>query len=392
MPARPLRTPSPKSLLVGVGLFAIAGCSSSSATTVAVTHPTMIEVAPTSFLGDVLCAPDGPGLKRYVATLFDTNYVGQGGSGGAGAVGSSGAGPAGGEFQLPSSTPAACRAAVGFGYVVAGRRYRYEVDGFDTDDVRPRALGSREMVDSDGKLVIPQWHAECGGDPDPDGTVIPVENTIVASGACGRPFVADVGAASSVTIKLSSLLGPLRCGEGDGDVDHFEISFAPSEGETQVQRVSCASDAQAVFTELASGARFSASVTAFSVDGTSPLAGAACSARTRPAANVNAECGALSQTGTLRVDLPAALSLLGLACDTKALKRLEIRVPGADTPQIVTPPACEQPFDHGFAPGTAALTVTALDAALAELGTVTCHAEVTPGALVGASCELNRAN
>ena len=38
----------------------------------------MIEVAPDEFLGDVPCAKDGPGLKLYVATLFDIDRVADG--------------------------------------------------------------------------------------------------------------------------------------------------------------------------------------------------------------------------------------------------------------------------------------------------------------------------
>jgi hypothetical protein len=397
MLARLPRTLRPLSRLVGVGLFAVAGCSSSAADTVAVTHPTMIEVAPASFSGDVACSPDGRGLKRYVATLFDINYVSPDSSGGTGGSSANEAGgsSAGGEFQLPSSSPVSCRAPVGFGYVVAGRRYRFEVDGFDTEDVRPRALGSREMSDSQNKLVTPKWQAKCGGSPDPDSTVIAVDSTIVQSSDCGQPFAADVAATSSLTIKLSSLLGELRCGGRPGEVDHFEVSLARTGAEPEVQSVPCAADARATFDELAAGETLSASVTAFSADAESAFAGASCSARTLPAANVDATCTALNQTGTLRVDLPAALSLLELSCDARSLTRLEIRVPGDDAPQIITPPACLQPFDRGFGPGAAALTVTAMSgttAPLTELGSVTCHAEVTPGALVSASCTLNTAN
>src|SRR6478609_8243073 len=141
----------PTSFLVGAGLVAYAGCSTSSATTVAVTHQTMIEVSPDDFLGNVPCATEGPGLKRYVATLFDLNIVG-GASGAAGSSASAGTDSTSGgsavaaPFQLPSSTPTPCVAAVGFGYVTPGRRYEVQIDGFDTDDLRPRAVGSRQMM------------------------------------------------------------------------------------------------------------------------------------------------------------------------------------------------------------------------------------------------------
>lgn len=391
MLARPLRSLRPMLCVVGAALSVIAGCSSSDVTTTAVTHPTMIEVPPESFLGDVPCSPNGPGLKRYVATLFDINYVaadGSGGTGGSGgATGAAGTG-SGGEFRLPSSGPTQCRASVGFGRIIAQRRYRVEVDGYDTDDLRPRALGAREMTDSAGNLVEPKWRAVC------TNPATAVDVTVVQFDGClaSDQFQVDAAIPSSVTLDLASLLGSLRCGNGEGEVDHFEVSATIADGEPEIRTVPCTTDARTTFEELAPDVRLSAYVTAFSADGSSAFAGASCSARTAKAANVDATCGALSQTGTLRVDLSGALSLLELTCSESSLSRLEIRVPGSEAPQVVTPPACLQPFDYGFAPGAAALTVTALDGARAELGSVTCHAEVTPGALVSASCEPNRAN
>jgi hypothetical protein len=180
-------------LLAGAGLIAFAGCSSSAATTVLVTHPTMIAVTPQSFLGNVACASDGPGFKRYVATLFDTNhtYGGVGGEAGDAMLppepetfaGAGGAGSV--PFQLPSSLPTSCLAGVGFGYVVAGRSYRVEIDGYDTDDIVPRASGSRDMVatppqdmpDEPTPLVAPTWSARCD-------RAIAVDITVVNADHC----------------------------------------------------------------------------------------------------------------------------------------------------------------------------------------------------------------
>src|SRR3954469_23353084 len=93
-------------LVAGAGLIAFAGCSSTAATTVPVTHPTMIEVSPDDFLGDVPCSSSGAGLKRYVAPLIDTNqtFGGIGGEGGQGSeTGPASEGGAPDWFQLPSS-------------------------------------------------------------------------------------------------------------------------------------------------------------------------------------------------------------------------------------------------------------------------------------------------
>lgn len=392
MLARQLRAPRPTSFWVGAGLFVLLGCSSSGTTSTAVTHPTMIEVTPESFLGGVPCSPDGPGLKRYVATLFDANRVGLVGTGGTASIGpddNAGGSDDQPHFQLPSSTPTQCRASVGFGNVVSGRYYDVEIDGYDTNDVQPRALGSRYMVARDGRApVTPRWRAKCK-------STLAVDLTIVGAYDC-ETFEVDPSAAGSVTIPLGALLGALRCGQEPGEVDHFEVSLSVPDGdEPEARTVPCTADARAVYEGLAPNQSLSAQVTAFSADGTSPLAGAGCSVGTRADANVAATCGALNQTGTLRVDLAMALAELDLSCSSPELNRLEIRIPGVEQPQTITPAGCIQPFDRGFAAGSAALTVSVLGGTsgmLEELGSLTCHGEVTPGQLSSAECEANLAN
>jgi len=206
MPVRQLISMRFASLLGGAGLIAFAGCSSTAATTVPVTHPTMIEVSPEDFLGNVPCSDGGPGLKRYVATLIDTHQTfggigGEGGEGGAdSAAGADSAGgvdagqvPAAGgapdRFQLPSSGPTPCLAAVGFGFVVTARHYHVKIDGYDTDDLAPRASGARQMVspapteaEPVTPLIAPRWTAHCD-------RAVAVDLTIVRADHC-TPFSA----------------------------------------------------------------------------------------------------------------------------------------------------------------------------------------------------------
>ncbi len=213
-----LRSLRPACFVLGAALLAYAGCSSSGSTTIPVTHPTMIEVAPASFLGGVPCTESGPGLQTYVATLYDANDTGEGGAGGESASNAAagapieatggagtpieGAGGAGGdgnddapvrdaftrlrgatpsdEFELPSSTPAPCSASVGFGYVVPGRRYEVLIEGYDTTDIQPRALGSHQMVaksNPTGPLLESRWKAYCE-------RAIPVDSIIVIADRC----------------------------------------------------------------------------------------------------------------------------------------------------------------------------------------------------------------
>jgi len=92
----------------------------------------------------------------------------------------------------------------------------------------------------------------------------------------------------------------------------------------------------------------------------------------------------------LRVDLRGALGLLSLSCTASDVSDVRLQLPGETEAQSFAPPACLQPFEHGFAPGTQVVSVTALKGDQ-QLGPVTCHGDVAPGKLVAATCELNPA-
>jgi hypothetical protein len=389
MLARQFRSLRPACPLVGFALLSFAGCSSSGTASPAVTHPTMIEVAPEDFLGDVPCS-EGPGLKRYVATLIDTDYVAQGGASGVDRATDAEAGGAPMAFQLPSSRPTPCLAGVGFGLVVPGRHYDVKIDGYDTDDLAPRANGSRQMVSPApapaaeqpvSALLTPRWSAHCED-------AIAIDSTIVRALHC-TPFTPlDAGALGSVRVPLSALVGGLVCGDQPGQIDHFEVTLDAGDGVMRVGSVPCAVDAEVVYDELAPRVRVSAYVTAFSVSSGEAFAGATCDAFTLPEASVDADCGALSQVGTLRVDLQALLQQLSLACSASSIATLTVDVPDEDQAQSIAPPECLQPFDHGFAPGPAVVNVTVQpqDASQAPSSRA-CHAQVLPGRLALAVCD-----
>jgi len=397
-------------LVAGAGLMAFAGCSSTAATSVPVTHPTMIEVSPDDFLGEVPCSSSGSGLKRYVATLIDTNQT-FGGIGGEGGQGSeTGPASAGGDdagkavaaagapdwFQLPSSLPTPCLSAVGFGFVVATRNYHVKIDGYDSDDLAPRASGARQMVSpapTEARpvtpLIAPRWTAHCD-------RAIAVDSTIVRADHC-TPFSAAAGVATgALRVQLGRLLGNLECGGKPGEVEQLNVSIDLGSGDKRVQlsqSVACSPTAEALFSNLPARQHVSVYITAQSASadaGQPPLAGAICDGNTLPDATVDTACSSLSVLGTLRVDLQAALSQLSLSCTATDVTDVEVQVAGADKPQSFRPPACLQPFDHGFSAGTQVVVVTASKDET-ELGTWSCHGDVAPGTLVTATCELNPA-
>jgi len=375
------RSVRPALLVVGAGLLAYVGCSSGGTSSVSVTHPTLIEVSPEIFLGDVPCSTSGPGLKRFVATLYDLN--------GADAVG--GAPPEdrdsalqqelqGGvpseQFQLPSSPPTPCGRAVGFGYVVPGRHYQVRIDGYDTE-VEARALGSREMTDlATGKLATAPWHAACY-------RAVAVESTVVSASLCDTFVTRELVSTGSVRIPLANLLGDLECGEGPGQVDHFEVAL---EGAIDSQTVPCSADAEAVFTGRQPGTA-RAAVTAFDKGGTEPLAASNCDANVVADSQADARCARLTTQGTLQIDLQSLLSGLGLSCSVASVRTISVDVTGKSVD--VSPPGCLQPFQQGV-PATLERTDAdvVITPATGDALRVACHAEqVAPAQIAAATCD-----
>ena len=388
------------SMLAASGLMVWAGCSSSGVAEVGVSHPTMIAVAPETFLGDVPCGEQGNGLQRYVATLTDVTAridAAAGGAGGEGDVAAPNGGQsdgAGGEgdFTLPSSHPVPCLSGIGFGFVVPGRHYAMRIEGYDTTALAPRAPGSPAMVTAapdaspetiaSAPAVAPLWSATC------DATTA-VSVTVVQVAHCSKfqPPAGDT-LPSELRIPTAALLGGLECGDEPGQVERLSVSVSFPKEAARVLDVACGEDA--IFADVPARVRASAYVSAFGADSTQAFAGASCDALTLPSASVTASCAKLSSVGTLRVPLVDALAVAGLSCNAATLSNVLVNVPGEPAPRSFPPPDCLQPFDHGFAAGAAAVTVTVLNGK-EELASLTCHAEVAPGSLVVAICDQNEA-
>jgi hypothetical protein len=390
--------------LLGAGWIGPLACSSDPATTTGVTHPTMIEVLPADFLGDLPCGEQPGAVRRYVATLFDVTEQ-LGGAGGEGNIGlpeseatAGGQGGASvgapvvvapgkcGGFQLPSSRPVSCLAGVGFGYVVNGRHYCAEIDAYDSDQVQPRGSGSRQMVAadagdsappaSDAPKVEPAWQALCRQATAATATIVPVRDCDVLS---PQP---DAGAPGELRVETAALLGELSCGGEPGEVERVvvELELDDYMGNRRLE-VACG-DAT-VYAALPPGRLLSLYVSAFEAGSTQAFAGAECHALAKPGTSVNATCSSLSQVGTLRVDLPAALEALGLECDEASVS--DVLVNAAGTEQRLPPPDCLQPFDHGFAAGVGSVTVTVTPAS-GEPQALNCTNVVAPGRVVVADC------
>lgn len=390
-------------LLVAGGLVAYAGCGSSGGTAVAVTHPTMIRVEPEDFQGSVPCDPNGSGFKRYVATIVDYNYVAGGapstGEGGAPTSAEGGAGgareamaeaelPDAEGFTAPSSLPTPCSTGVGFGFVVPGRHYEVFIDGYDTDQLQPRALGSRDMVplrdpnaadDPYASVITRRWKAKCRD-------VVAVDSTLVRASDC-ETFDLDTQS-GSVRFALGSLLGSLECGDQPGQVDHFEyVGYEGDEPGDDVASVACSADAQLVLTGTPNEKRkvYVTAITNNDQGAAEVLAGTDCNGLVKAGGTAEGSCPTLSQVGTVRVDLKAALEQLGGTCSADSVTNVSIELAG--TVHHFPPPDCQQPFDFGAAPGAPSFVLNASFVQEPVARALACEALIQPGRLVSATCE-----
>jgi hypothetical protein len=388
-----LRSVRPACFVLGAGLLAYVGCSSSGSTAASVTHPTLLEVSPAQFLGTVPCAADGPGLKTYVATLYDTNETANGGAPGefeselaeetteTAFARLRGDEPSD-QFELPSAAPTRCTASVGFGYVVPGRRYEVLIEGYeqDTTEVQPLALGSHLLVATaapDGPTLKSSYRAYCR-------RATPVDSTNVVTDQCDPFQPSEDAPKPGLRVPLGSLLGGFTCGAEEDQLEELRVSVQVG-SESYEQTVDCAPDAEVVFEDLPDGV---ASVYVAGLNATgegATAAGATCDARLVDGATVTARCNRLSSLGTLRIDLASALAEVGLTCDKESVSAVQVLLGPGDS-RSLPPPECLQPFESSIAAGDQVVVVLATPVNGDPLA-LNCHAEIEPGKLNLAVCD-----
>jgi hypothetical protein len=356
--------------------LASAGCSDDPQLVIVIEHPTLIEVSPAEFLGPVPCLPAAGAMRRYVATVFDvTPATTEDGSGGAAPEGEAE------NFALPSSGPTPCTQPIATAFVLEGRRYAAEIEGYDRDDLQPLAPGARIMVDPDsGETVAPRWTTSCGREP--GQSAMAIYQTTRRVGFCD-PLVdsAPNDAPPQVLVNLEDALADLACGAEPGSVARFEVRD-PLTGTS----AEAACDETALLAELEAGAPLELELLAYEEGQTSPTWGTLCSAQPLAGVTVEALCQPLVTDGALDLDLPAALDSVSLACDA-GLREL-VADPGGDAPLLrVTPPGCQHTLRvSDLPPGDATVNVSTTLSDGSAGPTLTCGGTVLPGLTTRGDC------
>jgi hypothetical protein len=389
----------------------LAGCTDTSVPVGGVYHPTLIEVSPSEFLGDIPCV-DAPGAMRtYVATVYDVEFdsagapidysVPEAGDEGAEDEGETPEEPSGVDtcpglaargdgFPLPSSGPVSCKNAVAFARVVEPHRYRAEIrgyEGFAPEELGPLAPGVPSLVRLDtGERVEPRWTIRCGD-------VCPASaRSFLSRRVEGCELVDDAGGEptgpSSVSVSLDEEdLGELGCGTGTGEIDHFEVR----DGGEVVGSVPCGETL--TITEADSRGTIALDVLAYEADNTLARWATTCTATLIQGLDVPATCGRLSDRGAVKLEPEVALAALGTDCAGLAAVPAELELTLRDAegnavgaPRFIDAGSCAKTTHFTGVTSGPALVGGRLIAAGSELGRVACGATVVPGTATAATC------
>lgn len=370
-----------------LGFSLSVACDDQELITTGIVHPTLVEVSPADFLGDVPCQT-GPGSAEvYVATLHDYGPapVDEGAGGEAGAAGAASAPTGcaairGKPLGVPRrSMPVECGTTVGFARVTPDHCYSVDIEAFDRADVVVQ--DPEDAVDAGeppppvtdpvtGETVPPRWTTTCGKATARAAVVRRIRE-------CEPLVDHQPGSTTAVEIRPDLALGSAKCGAGAGEVDHFELSTGDA-----VDTLGCGDPLVLDTTPAARTLVISA--LAFSAGDSAAMLGATCTAEVHAGVTVTATCLPFSDKGALEIDPRAAASALGVDCG--ALRELTLTTAGA-APLRVRPPQCGSlvPF-FGLARGDQNVAVVATPRDGSASVTGRCTGSVVPGQRVLATC------
>ncbi len=347
--------------------FAIAGLAGCAATPITPTlsiSPTEVAVAPEAFLGTVQCSPNPGAMQSFVVTLFafdsesDTT-----------------------PFTLPSTVPTPCSTEAGIqSAIVPGQLYIAEVDGYELpqSSLTPfggASSGSREMVDSKGKIVAPRWTTRCGLSA--ASAVVAFSDQTNYLPDC-EPLVDHATSPTQVRIDPASILAP---GGGDPCLVAATIQIDVLSGALPpIAPLACSAQPRLVPATAGTSYRLYAHTTSPKLV---PL-GSECGAVAAPGVTVTATCPPLSSVGAAVIDLGGLVKGGKPACPAGSFYDV-IGSSGVLNHQLVP---CDQAAQIGpLAPGIATFSIAVRDGkGNPAPGGAACAADVLAGRTVAAVC------
>ncbi len=373
-------------LLIGSTLaLACSGasaCLTTTSTDSGSIAPTQITLRPEAFAGNLPCSKLPGSWKTWVATLTDVTDRDH-------------------PFTLGSSYPTSCSMPVSFAFVIEGHRYHARVDAYDRDDIvpyGPPGSGSPHMIDpATGMDVSPRWTASCpaeGAPTDPQqeadagsggfdtNGAVAVANMNVTFPACSQLEEKLPGSPASIVVDLSTIRTTQTCGDGEGQIDRYVVTpLAPLPPQT----VEC--DATATFEPVTDNGTYRFHVDAFEPGVTSPRWGTNCLAVAKSGLAIPAACDALTDTGSMRIDIVGLLKAAGRSCGADDVAKYSATLVGASIPAATN--ACSQDVTfRSLAAGNWQAVVDGLSASCDTVFTAFCEAAVSPADTSTATCSL----
>lgn len=342
-----------------LALVAIS-CSSSSGTTSS-SAQTLVSIDPSDLPGPALCG-DYPGAWRtYVATLVDvtdpTHVV------------------------LPSSGPVACHRKVTFG-TVAGRRYRAEIDAYDTAELRASGPGSRTMLTvPNGTALEPTWTSACNH---PSTSYLASDVTIKGCKEFSRRTTPTPS--TGLTIPLHQLLTG-RCGTSEESVQRVVVTETAS---GEAQQFGC-DEQQALFANLTANKSYDFHIEAHEAQTDVVKWATRCHGRAIEGVTLPTTCDPLTSLGALQIPLAPLLDDQGLVCEPGGIQTVRAAVLGGLKPASLF--SCDADVVLGSLPSRHhQVVVDLLTSDNKVLATGICEATVLPATQQIATCQFSSTN
>lgn len=355
------------------------GCGTEDGVSTFDLDPTIVEVLPEAFLGDVPCAEMSGALRTYVASLIDLTPEAEEASQGSSAA----------EVTLPSSAPAPCNRSVLFGRddstglqgtegalrVMGRHAYAAEIDGYDRADLLQPTPGVPLLVDPEtGEPVSPRWTARCGREPrEPTVAEFRLTRTV---GDC-EPFQALDQAATEIELVLNSE----TCASSELAIDEYLVR----RGGVLLGRTSCGEGV--IESNVSPGDFVEFEVLGFAAGSALPSVGGHCTGTALRGIRTRASCGPLSAGGGLTVELDELYSALELDC-LAPVEQLILTLKDSDLAPLVANSASCRGVAHfqGLAPGDYAVEASAVLRGEAKARKAECTAPVEPGLSARSTC------
>lgn len=341
---------------------ALAACATDASSTSLGLSPTEITVRPADFMVGASCSPSPGGMRSYVVSLYAFDDASDTTA-----------------FPLPSSRPTPCSMTFGMReFVVAGKRYVAEIDGYEEDassltPVGGASGGNRAMVDAEGNVVSPRWSSRCGEAA--ASATVALENASTPVENC-TPLVDSRASETRVRLAAADIAGAEACTEG------ALLDLRMLSGMLELpSQLACDAEPLDLLATPGSLARFYARL-ALPDDS---IAGTECEVLSVNGQTVSPVCGTLSTTGSVTLDpTTGAGSSESSACPLGEF--FEVRS-GGDLVSAMRLACGTRVFIGPLEPGLIQLKVsTFAPDGTATAGGATCMAEVEPGRTVDAAC------